>query len=227
MSTPSSSRASRRNRCAGVAHRPAGADGEAGDLAVDPVQPERQAAHAQLPPLQLAAQGGEQPQGGGGDVLGAADRLGPADPGRERASAPAGARTPPRHGPGAGRGGSGRVGAEAGEQGRAGQGGELADPAQAQPPQGGEQVRIQPQGGGRQIRAAPPASAGSRPPAPNRAQAQAAASRPATASRRVRPSRSRRRSRSAMSERSPPNRWLQPVRSMASPSMPSTMTRGL
>ena len=45
----------------------------------------------------------------------------------------------------------GQGGAEAGEQGRAGQGGELADPAQAQPPQGGEQVRIQPQGGGWQI----------------------------------------------------------------------------
>ena len=133
-----------------LAHRPAGADGEAGDLAVDPVQPERQAPHAQLPALQLAAQGGEQPQGGGGDVLGAADGLGPADPGRERARLLQGhelllalAQEPVETGR--------QGGAEAGEQGRAGQGGELADPAQAQPPQGGEQVRIQPQGGRRQI----------------------------------------------------------------------------
>ena len=49
---------------------------------------------------------GEQLPGGGGDVLGAADRLGPADADRERAPARAGARTPPRPGRAAGRAGS-------------------------------------------------------------------------------------------------------------------------
>ena len=89
ISTPSSSSASRRNRCGTSRTGRLVPTARRATLASTRCSPSAEPPHAQLRPLQLAAQGGEQAQGGGGDVLGCGRSARASRSGRRTRAAPA------------------------------------------------------------------------------------------------------------------------------------------
>ena len=133
-----------------VAVGPAGADGRAIDRAVDPIERDLELARTDARLLELAAEGGQQAAGSGGDILGPADRLGE---GQARAE---GGRRPARldgFGHGAQRlvEAGERLVAEAAGQRRARHRIEIADAAQAELQEGLQDRRVDPQPVDRQL----------------------------------------------------------------------------